>query len=196
MTFFHWYWYDTWHTCIAAPQAVAWVIALSLSPLSCRWEDFWEVSLRASEAHWEVFLSAFEQLFRQLVSRRTVQLSSYQLLTPLLPSLFLFLSVSFSLSPSPFVHWPVSWRLSDGCGWRMEVSQELSLMNALYTKGPICDRCTAPPVSHSLFQLCLLLSSVHFWMLKRGKWEQLRVEPWKLPEQLIYASYWLSLTAD
>lgn len=58
------------------------------------------MSLWASEAHWEVFLSALEQLFRQLVSRRTVQLSSYQLLTPLLPSPIPVLSDSFSLSPS------------------------------------------------------------------------------------------------
>lgn len=65
---------------------------------SCRrWEDFWEVSERARDALWEVFLSASEQLFRQLVLRRTLTLSSSQLLNPLLhlPSqLFLPLSRS------------------------------------------------------------------------------------------------------
>lgn len=162
---------------------------LSVMLLSGRKEDFWEVSLWAGEAHWEVFLSALEQLFRQLVSRRTVQLSSYQLVTPLLPSPILFLSVSFSRSS--FVHWPVSWRLSDGCGWRMEVSQERSLMNALYAKGPASY--SAPNVPTIISALPFVVICAH---LNASQELSGGGRSWKLPEQLIYASYWLSWTAD
>lgn len=62
-------------------------------------EDFWEVSERARDALWEVFLSASEQLFRQLVLRRTLTLSSSQLLNPLLPSPIPALSATLSLQP-------------------------------------------------------------------------------------------------
>ncbi len=140
------HWYEYRHKCIAAGLFKA------DSSFSLIWvaDSFWAESLWASGAHWEAFLSALKELVRQLLSRGTVKLSSYQLLTLLLPSPTLLLSVSFSVSA--FVHWPVSWRLSDGCGCRMEVSKEHSPMN------------TAPPTSQSPFQCCLLLSA-HFWML-------------------------------
>lgn len=56
----------------------------------------------AGDALWEVVLSASEQLFRQLVLRRTLSFSSSQLLNPLLPSPIPVLSATFSLCP--FVH--------------------------------------------------------------------------------------------
>lgn len=68
---------------LSLPLAVAKATAFA-HVSSRRWEDFWEVSERARDALWEVFLSASEQLFRQLVLRRTLTLSSSQLLNPLL----------------------------------------------------------------------------------------------------------------
>lgn len=94
------------------PQAAARATTFS-HVFSRRWEDVWEVSERARDPLWEVFLS--EQLFRQLVLRRTLSLSSSQLLNPLLPSPTPVLSATLSLYP--FVHWPVSWRRSDGWRW-------------------------------------------------------------------------------
>lgn len=92
------------------PQWRSWVADRKTSG-RCRW---------ASTAHWEVFLFVFEQLFRQLVSRRTVQLSSYKLLMCLLLAPILLRCVSLA----SFVHWPVSWRLSDGHGLKVSESDE------------------------------------------------------------------------
>lgn len=168
MNLFHWL------------QAVAWVTALSHALEWPTGRLLGGVTVGQRGALGSV-LSAFERLFRQLVSRRTVQLSSYQLLTPFLPSSIPLSLRLLSFSLSPFVHWPVSWRLSDGCGWRMEVSQERSLMNALYTKGPMSNHWTPPPMSKSSFQVCLSLLSTHFWKLHQqlmgGGEEWLCVEP-------------------
>lgn len=114
---------------------------LSVTFLSAFWESVW-----ASEAHWEVLFSVLDQLFRQLVSGRTVRLSSYQLLHPPRSSHLLFqFSLFRSFSLFPFVHWPVSWRPSDGYGWRFHRNR-VGWM--LYTKDPITARHPQSPDHH------------------------------------------------
>lgn len=101
----------------------------------------------------------------------------------LLPAPILLLPVSFSLSP--FVHWPVSWRLSDGAldgGWRFHKNTVWWMLSKLRSQSLY----SAPLMSPSSFQLrLLLLSHLNAWRVEGGG-----------RRLLIHACYWRGWTAD
>lgn len=128
----------------------------------------------------EVFFSASEQLFRQLVYR-TVQLSSYQLLTSFLPFLDPFLCTSFSHSPSQLL----STDLFPG-GFLMAVNENVGFTRgepsecSPHKKDPVCYHFTLLPVLQSSF--LLLWTPEHTsdegraWRTSAGYW-QIRPDP-------------------